>query len=124
MSSSGDCSRIAQVRAILDAVKLSTRVMGDDRVISCMNAVKSVECVLKKAQSNSENHGRTYIHKLRRTMKRCKCVEMFRDVSFGHGNLTSGLWSCSPSFRGCAGSHQGIGARMTQRKRSKQSIEG
>ena len=52
---SGDCSRIAQVRAILDAVKLSTRVMGDDRVISCMNAVKSVECVLKKAQNNWEN---------------------------------------------------------------------
>ncbi|CAK9000839.1 unnamed protein product [Durusdinium trenchii] len=44
----GDCSRIAQVRAILDAVKLSSRIVGDDRVISCMNAVKSVESVLKK----------------------------------------------------------------------------
>lgn len=44
----GDCSRIAQVRAILDAAKLSTRIICDNRVISCMNAVKSVESVLKK----------------------------------------------------------------------------
>ncbi|CAJ1374608.1 unnamed protein product [Effrenium voratum] len=44
----GDFSRIARVRAILDAAKLSTRNMGDDRVSSCMNAVKSVEGVLKK----------------------------------------------------------------------------
>ncbi|CAJ1391053.1 unnamed protein product [Effrenium voratum] len=43
----GDFSRIARVRAILDAAKLSTRNMGDD-VSSCMNAVKSVEGVLKK----------------------------------------------------------------------------
>ncbi|CAJ1381825.1 unnamed protein product, partial [Effrenium voratum] len=46
----GDFSRIARVRAILDAAKLSTRNMGDDRVSSCMNAVKSVEGVLKKVK--------------------------------------------------------------------------
>ncbi|CAJ1433398.1 unnamed protein product, partial [Effrenium voratum] len=45
----GDFSRIARVRAILDAAKLSTRNMGDD-VSSCMNAVKSVEGVLKKVK--------------------------------------------------------------------------
>jgi len=90
---SGDCSRIAQVRAILDAVKLSTRVMGDDRVISCMNAVKSVECVLKKAQNNlgkpMEKQEKT-LSKMERAMNGFKCVEMFfLDVSSpkkrGHG---------------------------------------
>ena len=50
----GDFSRIARVRAILDAAKLSTRNMGDDRVSSCMNAVKSVEGVLKKARKHAE----------------------------------------------------------------------
>lgn len=30
-----------------------------------------------------------------------RCFEMFQ-VPLRHGNLTSGLWSCSPPFRGCA----------------------
>ncbi|CAE7356869.1 unnamed protein product [Symbiodinium sp. CCMP2592] len=44
----GDCSRIARVRAILDGATLSHRNCTDDRISSCMSAVKSVEAVLKK----------------------------------------------------------------------------
>ncbi|CAE7356164.1 unnamed protein product [Symbiodinium natans] len=44
----GDCSRVARVRAILDGATLSHRNCADDRISSCMNAVKSVEAVLKK----------------------------------------------------------------------------
>lgn len=67
--------------------------MGDDRVISCMNAVKSVECVLKKAQNNlgkpMEKQEKT-LSKMERAMNGFKCVEMFfLDVSSpkkrGHG---------------------------------------
>ena len=83
--------------------------MGDDRVISCMNAVKSVECVLKKAQNNWENPWKKQENPYLKWKEFHEwfqvCGDVFLDVSSpkkrGHGNLT-GLWSCCPPFRGCA----------------------
>jgi hypothetical protein len=42
----GNCSRISRIRAVLEAIRLSEAARGDQRVVSCLNACKSVETVL------------------------------------------------------------------------------
>ncbi|CAE7333473.1 unnamed protein product [Symbiodinium sp. CCMP2456] len=85
----GDCSRIARVRAILDGATLSHRNCTDDRISSCMSAVKSVEAVLKK----DCGVGRRLSEAQQKELTRLRERQSRPCVLFARGNCQAG-WDC------------------------------